>query len=88
MKVYYLNDERKPITVKIMDDTYDHTYTKSDNSHTYSKLEAQEGRTYDIICPEGSVLWVKKWPEMVMLSYCAPAALPQSEEQPPRSGAV
>lgn len=77
MQVYYMNDEKEEITVKIMDDTFDPTYTKSDNSHTYHRLKPCEARVFDIVCPEGSVLYVKKWIGMVMLSYLDQSALEQ-----------
>jgi len=85
MKVYYLNDEQKEMTVRVLDLTYDHTYTKSDNRETYHKLKPAEGKLFEVVIPEGSCLWVKKWPGMVMLSYYGGSALQQAsqpDEQP------
>ena len=80
MKVYYLNDEQKEITLRILDATYDHTYTKSDNSNTYHRLRPAEGRVFEVILPEGTSLWIKKWPGMVMLSYVDDSALAQLDQ--------
>lgn len=87
MKVFYLNDERTDVTVKVMDDTWDNTY-QDDNAKNFCRLQPAEGRVFEIVCPEGSVLWVKKWPSMVMISYIDPAGLSQLDEHLPRSGAV
>ncbi len=82
MKVYYYNDEQKEITVRIMDLTYDHTFTKNDNSNTYHRLQSCEGRVFDLSIPEGSALYVKKWPGMVMLSYLEQSVLEQFAQPP------
>jgi hypothetical protein len=75
MKVYYMNDEQEDTIVRVMDDTYDHTFTKTNNNQSYQRLGAQEARVFEVVCPEGSVLYVKKWKGMVMLSYLAQSAL-------------
>lgn len=75
MKVYYMNDEQKDITVRIMDLTYDDTFTKSNNLNTYHRLKATEGRVFDLQVPEGSALYVKKWKDVVMLSYLEESVL-------------
>ena len=87
MRVFYLNDERQEITVKVMDDTWDDTYS-SDNSQHYHRLKPGEGRMFELACPSNSITWIKKWPDMVMISYSDSFAQPRSEEQLPRSGAV
>ena len=87
MKLYYLNDEQKEVLVKVMDQTWDYTYT-NDNTKNLYRLMPAEGRVFEIDIPVDSILWIKKWPGIVMLSYFALSALPQSDEQLPRSGAV
>lgn len=87
MKVFYFNDERKEVTVRIQDATWDYTY-QTDNSKNFHRLKAAEGREFDLVIPDGKVLWIKKWPDIVMLSYADPAALVQPDEQLPSSGAV
>jgi len=83
MKVYYMNDERQPITVRVMDARYDPTTGKGDS---FTVLQPAEAREFEVVLPPNSVLWVKKWPTMVMLSYheqtapqpdVPPAELPQ-----------
>ena len=59
MTVYYFNDEKLPITVKVQD-----TY-----SDVFSTLNPQEGKFFHLSLPEGSKLFVKKWTNMVMISY-------------------
>lgn len=82
MKVYYFNDEQKPITVRIFDATYDPTF-QTDNQRHYHKLEPAEGKMFDVELPEGTVPFIKKWVNMVMISYVDPAVfLPL--QQPPQ----
>jgi hypothetical protein len=72
-QVFYLNDERKPITVKILDMAGDR----------FETLQPAEGKTYDIMLPdEPAILYVKKWPAMVMISYIATQHLPVSYVEP------
>lgn len=87
MKLYYFNDEKQHVTVKVMDLSYDYVNIDA-NSNNLCQLGPAEGRTFDLTIPDGSILWIKKWPGIVMLSYVFPSALPQSEEHLPRSGAV
>jgi hypothetical protein len=87
MKLFYLNDERKEITVRIQDATWDYTY-KTDNAKNFHRLGPAEMREFDVQIPDGKVLWIKKWPDIVMISYCDPSALAQPDEQLPSSGAV
>lgn len=67
MKVYYLNDEKNPILVRILDLTYDPNGDNPD--HGYYCLNPAEGRSFDISMPDGSQIFIKKWPNMVMISY-------------------
>lgn len=87
MKLFYLNDERKEITVKIQDATWDYTY-QTDNAKNFHRLGPAEGRVFEVSIPIGCVLWIKKWPDILMISYCEPSALPLPDEQLPSSGAV
>jgi hypothetical protein len=82
MKLYYLNDERREMTVRILDARYDPTTGQGD---VYVKLASCEGRLLDVQIPAGHVPYVKKWPNMVMISYIDPAVLTQSDEQPPQA---
>lgn len=72
MKIYYLNDEKKPITVRVLDSKYDAMNATGD---TYTVLQSCEGRMFDLELPEGTVPYIKKWPTMVMISYVMPSAL-------------
>lgn len=77
MKLFYLNDERKNIQVRVLDDNYDPTTATGDTRVT---LQPAEGRVFDIRCPEGSAPYVKKWVDLVMISYISQAGLAQLEE--------
>jgi hypothetical protein len=87
MKLFYLNDEKQDVIVKVMDQTWDYTYNSS-NAKNLCTLKPAEGRMFDLVIPDGAILWIKKWSAVVMLSYVESSALPESDEQLPRSGAV
>lgn len=60
MKVYYVNDQQAPVTVRVVD-VKDNTLT------TLSPLKAQ---TFEFDAPEGAVPYVKRWSNnTVLLSY-------------------
>lgn len=80
MKVYYLNDEQREVTVKILDATYD---AGNGTGITYHTLQSCEGRVFDVVVPEDAILYVKKWPSVVMISYICRADLPQSGQALP-----
>lgn len=80
MKVHYLNDEPIETIVKIQDRKFDSTLLRS-NSGAFYTLNPSESRVFDLDVPEGSVLSVKKWPGMVVLSFVEPAALSDLEGQ-------
>ena len=83
--VFYLNDEQKEITVRILDDRYDGTTGLGD---VFDKLKSCEGKVYEVHMPANCVIYVKKWKDMVMISYTDPTGLPRCGEHSPRSGAV
>lgn len=65
-KIFYLNDEPHPITVRMQDSYYDPATAKGD---VFDTLQAAEGKLYELDIPESSTLWVKKWQRVVMISY-------------------
>lgn len=71
MKIYYLNDESQPVTIRLLG--------KAPNYHdnTYVTLQPQEGRVFEIEAPESALPYVKRWDNrMILLSYIdASAAL-------------
>lgn len=77
MQVYYLNDERKEVLVKVRDNRFDPVMCTGDVVVT---LKPAEGRSFDLEVPEGSILFVKKWPDLVMISYAYPPAVAQLDE--------
>jgi len=78
MKVYYFNDERKDVVVRVLDATYDESVGPKDSD--YTDLKACQGTLFDVQLPDNSVLHIKKWPHMVMLSYIDQSAFAQSAE--------
>jgi hypothetical protein len=78
MKIYYLNDEQMPMHVAIKDDEF---YAALNNGEDLSRwhvtLQSCESRVFDLVCPPGSIPYVKKWPQMVMISYIDPAVAAQ-----------
>jgi len=68
-KIYYFNDERSPITVKTQ------KLGGEPWENDFVILNQQEGRLFEVEIPEGNELWIKKWPNMVMLSWISVEAL-------------
>ena len=63
MKIYYLNDESAPITVRLIG-------ASPECKNTYVQLQPQEGRTFEFAAPEGAIPFVKQWDNhIVLLSY-------------------
>jgi hypothetical protein len=79
MKVFYLNDERKPITVQI-----NHHFVFDPNNPLvqpkieYVTLQACESRVFDIEAPVDAIPYVKKWPNQVLLTYLPAEAQSQT----------
>lgn len=74
MKIYYMNDESVTLTVQInsMPDP-DPTVWKHVN---YEKLAPQEGRLFEFEAPEGSIPYVKRWNNhIVLLTYISAEAV-------------
>ena len=72
MLVHYFNDEKHAISVRILDSRYDPSTAKGD---FFFRLEPAQDKTFEVLLPEDSFLWVKKWPGIVMLSFCSVSAL-------------
>lgn len=86
MKLYYLNDEPNPISVRVMDSRYDPATATGD---IFTVLQKAEGKEFEVLMPDNHVLWIKKWKGMVMLSSFEVSVLADlvqaSSEQQPRS---
>ena len=59
MKIYYLNDEQKPVNV-FMDGLGE--------GHFVARLEAAQGKLFDYKLAKNHVVWIKKWPDYIMIS--------------------
>lgn len=65
MKVYYFNDEQKTITVKVH---------KPNSSYVlpdweYIAMPPYQGRVFEFDTPENSIPYIKRWADLVMISY-------------------
>lgn len=76
MKMFYLNDEQRPMRVRILDERYDPATATGD---IYLILQAGESRVIQVVAPANHVLYVKKWKDLVMISHIDPAVLAQLE---------
>ena len=84
-KFCYYNDEQKPIRVRILDQRYDAATATGD---IYATVETCELRVFDVHMPEGHILYMKRWPNMLMISHIDPAALAQLQSRPPSEDAA
>lgn len=84
MKVYYMNDEQKPVLVTIKDDDF---YTALNSGQNLSKwnvtLKSCEAKLFELACPSGAVPYIKKWPNVIMISYIDASALQQLQQAQP-----
>lgn len=84
-KLYYMNDEQRNMTVRILDDRYDGATGTGD---VYLNLQPAEARLLEIHAPAGHVLYVKKWRDMVMISHIDPSVLALLSQSPPPEDAA
>jgi hypothetical protein len=69
MKCYYLNDTKLPVTIRTIGPA-------PDCHHTFTELQPQEGRLFDIIAPDRAVMFVKRWDNgITLLSYTMDSAI-------------
>lgn len=67
MKIFYMNDETKPILVRIQ-------------GKDPVTLQPQQSRTFQFDAPEGAVPFVKRWDNhIVLLSYTTDPKVVNSE---------
>lgn len=63
MKIYYLNDESLPVTIRLIGPV-------PDVANTFITLNPQEGKEFEIDAPEDSIPFVKRWDNRtILLSY-------------------
>ena len=78
MKIFFLNDRRKTVTVQIngqLKRTPQNPYGMPQID--YHQLAPQEGKTFDVDAPEGAIPYVKVWETgTALLSYVLPQELP------------
>lgn len=63
MKIYYVNDESIPVTIRLIGPA-------PEVINTFTTLAPQESRMFEFDAPEGAVPYVKRWSNnIVLLSY-------------------
>lgn len=63
MKIYYLNDETAPVTIRLIGPA-------PEVANTFVTLAPQEGREFEVDAPEGAIPFVKRWDNRtILLSY-------------------
>jgi hypothetical protein len=77
MKIFYFNDEQKDVTVRVLDDRFDPMTGEGD---IYTTLSPASGQVFEVQAPAGSVLYVKKWKDLVLISYIDQLGLAQLEQ--------
>lgn len=70
LHIFYMNDEQRVISVQV-----NHSFFFDPNDPfkqpkiEYFKLQPAEAKVFKIEAPEGSIPYVKKWQNHVLLSY-------------------
>jgi hypothetical protein len=80
MEIYYLNDEKTPITIQVNGQPKPHPempYGEANNE--FFTLQPAEGRLFYVDAPEGSIPYVKRWtsPHLVLLTYLPAESIDQ-----------
>lgn len=81
VKIGYMNDEQKDMRVRILDSRYD---PASGTGDIFVTLKSCEYKEFEVHMPDTAILYVKKWPYMVMLSYHE-QSVPQPSVRPVES---
>jgi hypothetical protein len=89
MKVVYINDEQKEITVRVNDRAfYDALNSGGDLSSFDVIMKSCELRVFELDAPDGAVPYIKKWKDVLMISYIEQSGLAQLPQWPqPEAGA-
>lgn len=68
--IYYLNDEQRPMSVQIHHQFFfDPNNPMKQPNIEYTTLQSCEARLFKVEAPEGSIPYLKKWNNAVMISY-------------------
>lgn len=66
MKIYYLNDETSPVTIRLIGPV-------PEVANTFITLAPHEGKLFEIDAPERAIPYVKRWDNRtILLSYMVP----------------
>lgn len=72
MKFVYMNDEQKPINV---------FKGGLGANHFVCRLNATEMKVFEYKLPKGATLWVKKWPDYIMISHVEKGVLKEIDAE-------
>ena len=78
VKLHWMNDERTPRIIRVLDLKFDPATCTGD---TFVTLQPCEVREFEVCMPDNASLYIKAWPNMVMLSYHVQTA-PEQGDQP------
>jgi hypothetical protein len=80
MKVYYFNDENRPLNIKVQPMPTGEVPMQDVNIE-YHLLEPQKGQMFEFTAPEGSIPYIKRWNQFILLITYLPAEAIQSLEK-------
>jgi len=86
MKVYYMNDEKVPVTVQVNGKPKN---TPEWDHIKYERFQPQEGRVIEFDAPEGSIPYIKRWEtRQILITYIDEQVAQSISSSPTKSGAV
>jgi hypothetical protein len=75
--IFYLNDEPQDVSIKVLDNRFDPVTCTGD---VLTVLKSTEGRVFELDIPDDSIIYVKKWKTMALISYIYLPATAQLDE--------
>lgn len=78
MKIYYINDEHKPVTIQVNGQLRpSSTNPYGEPSIEYFILQPLEAKTFEVDAPDNAIPYVKRWENrVVLLTYIEEKNLP------------
>jgi hypothetical protein len=76
VKFAYMNDEQRKVGIRILDLHYDYATATGD---TYTFLDSCEFRVFELQIPDDAIVYVKRWPSGLLISYFVETSHQQSD---------
>jgi hypothetical protein len=81
MKIYYFNDKKEPVIVRVVHQDRPSEINPSGTLNiNYYQLSPQEGKLFDVDAPDNTIPFLKTWDRQVLLSYIQEANLPSQRD--------